>query len=64
MAPTFAPTETVEVGQLAVAIGSPFGLDQSVTAGIVSANNRINPFECTLHRALITHGGTTCRSRG
>ena len=40
----FAPTETVEVGQLAVAIGSPFGLDQSVTAGIVSAVNRINQF--------------------
>ena len=37
----FAPTATVEVGQLAVAIGSPFGLDQSVTAGIVSAVNRI-----------------------
>jgi S1-C subfamily serine protease len=41
---TFAPSETVEVGQLAVAIGSPFGLDQSVTAGIVSAANRINPY--------------------
>jgi putative serine protease PepD len=38
---TFAPSETIEVGQLAVAIGSPFGLDQSVTAGIVSATNRI-----------------------
>lgn len=38
---TFAPTSTVEVGQLAVAIGGPFGLDQSVTAGVVSAINRI-----------------------
>ena len=37
----FAPTSTVEVGQLAVAIGSPFGLDQTVTAGIVSAVNRV-----------------------
>ncbi len=43
-AAVFAPSETVEVGQLAVAIGSPFGLDQSVTAGIVSAVNRINRF--------------------
>ncbi len=38
----FAPAHTVEVGQLAVAIGSPFGLEQSVTAGIVSAVNRVN----------------------
>jgi len=37
---TFATLETVRVGQLAVAIGSPFGLEQSVTAGIVSAINR------------------------
>jgi putative serine protease PepD len=36
----FASSDTVKVGQLAVAIGSPFGLEQSVTAGIVSAVNR------------------------
>ncbi len=30
----------VEVGQTAIAIGSPFGLDQTVTAGIVSATGR------------------------
>lgn len=37
---TFAPSSSVEVGQLAVAIGSPFGLDQTVTSGIISAVNR------------------------
>lgn len=30
----------LEVGQTAIAIGSPFGLDQSVTAGIISALGR------------------------
>ena len=37
VAATFAPTSSVRVGQLAVAIGSPFGLTGTVTAGIVSA---------------------------
>jgi S1-C subfamily serine protease len=38
----------VEVGQTAVAIGSPFGLNQTVTAGIVSA----------IGRSVETPGGT------
>jgi S1-C subfamily serine protease len=36
----------VNVGQLAVAVGSPFGLDQTVTSGIVSA----------VDRAIVTQG--------
>jgi len=34
----------VKPGQWAIAIGSPFGFEQSVTAGIVSAVGRSNPY--------------------
>ena len=37
----FAFTEDIHVGQLAVALGSPFDLDRTVTAGIVSAVGRV-----------------------
>jgi serine protease Do len=37
-------TQAVKPGQWVVAIGSPFGLDHSVTAGIVSAVGRANPY--------------------
>ena len=37
---TLATGVDLQVGQMAIAIGSPFGLDQSVTAGIVSALGR------------------------
>ncbi|HXH56717.1 S1C family serine protease [Iamia sp.] len=37
---TLALDDPVEVGQLAIAIGSPFGLDQTVTSGVVSAVGR------------------------
>ncbi|MCS5676647.1 MAG: trypsin-like peptidase domain-containing protein, partial [Acidimicrobiales bacterium] len=43
----FAFTEDIHVGQLAVALGSPFDLDRTVTAGIVSAVGRvINSYGC------------------
>ena len=39
-----ADGDDVRVGQIAVAVGSPFGFDQTVTAGIVSAVDRVlNP---------------------
>jgi serine protease Do len=42
---TLAPADTLEVGEWVLAIGSPFGLDYSVTAGIVSAKGRSLPTE-------------------
>lgn len=38
---TFAPSDDIQVGQLAVAVGSPFDLSQTVTSGIVSALGRV-----------------------
>lgn len=40
VAAPLAEGEPVEVGQTVVAVGSPFGLDQTVTSGIVSALDR------------------------
>lgn len=39
----FAPSDSLKVGAWVLAIGSPFGLDYSVTAGIVSAIGRSIP---------------------
>lgn len=35
-------SSTIEVGDWAIAIGTPYGLSQSVTAGIISASGRAN----------------------
>lgn len=38
-----APTPDLMVGQIAMAIGNPFGLDHSLTVGVISALGRIVP---------------------
>jgi len=54
----FAFTEDIHVGQLAVALGSPFDLDRTVTAGIVSAVGRvIDSYGCHPDQA---GGGAEC----
>jgi serine protease DegQ len=46
---TFAPAESLRIGDVVLAIGNPFGVGQTVTSGIVSALGRthlgINTFE-------------------
>ncbi len=43
----FADSDDVRVGQLVFAIGAPFGLQESVTMGIISARDRVMSSEAT-----------------
>jgi serine protease Do len=58
----FGDSDKMRVGDTVVAIGSPFGFDNSVTAGIVSAVNRDimeSPFDDYLQTdAAINHGNS------
>ncbi len=49
---TVADSDSVKVGQLAIAIGNPFGLDGTMTVGIVSAKGRSLPTESVTGRGF------------
>ncbi|MBK9215339.1 MAG: trypsin-like peptidase domain-containing protein [Chloracidobacterium sp.] len=50
----FGDSEKVQVGDWVLAIGSPFGLDKSVTAGIISQTHRETPLTTSFQRFLQT----------
>ncbi len=56
-------SDQVQVGDTAVAIGSPFGLDETVTQGIISAVHRDwQPEGSTIQRDLTTRPSDCCHS--
>ncbi|HVL32604.1 MAG TPA: trypsin-like peptidase domain-containing protein [Actinomycetota bacterium] len=71
-AATFGTTKGLHVGDLAVAIGSPFGLQATVTAGVISALHRNSDETRTIPDAIQTDapinpgnsGGALADSRG
>jgi serine protease Do len=48
---TLANSHDVKVGQLAIAIGNPYGLEGTMTAGIISAMGRTMPVEMGMNSA-------------
>jgi serine protease Do len=51
---TLGDSNASQVGDWVLAIGSPFGLDQTVTAGIISKKERETPFFTSFQRFLQT----------
>lgn len=50
----FGNSDAARVGDWVLAIGSPFGLEQSVTAGIVSQTNRETPYSSLFQKFIQT----------
>ena len=59
----FGDSETLEVGEWVVAIGNPFQLESSVTAGVISAKGRqdlqITDYECFLQTDAAINPGNS-----
>jgi serine protease Do len=51
---TLGDSDSAQVGDWVLAIGSPFGLDQTVTAGIISKKERESPYFSNFQRLLQT----------
>ncbi|GFP32441.1 serine protease Do [Candidatus Hakubella thermalkaliphila] len=69
----FTSTESLQIGDLAVAIGSPFGLEATVTQGVISAVHRQEYIEGRVYYDLIqtdaainpgNSGGALSNSKG
>lgn len=51
---SFGDSEAIQVGDWVLAIGSPFGLAQSVTAGIISQTKRETPYASVFQKFIQT----------
>src|SRR5882724_8405255 len=61
---TLGDSNAAQVGDWVLAIGSPFGLDQTVTAGIISKKERETPYFTTFQRFLQTDAAINRGSSG
>src|SRR4030095_7510827 len=61
---TLGDSNAAQVGDWVLAIGSPFGLDQTVTAGIISKKERETPYFTNFQRFLQTDAAITRGNSG